>query len=122
MEVVFDYIEQAGAAIIFCIALSLLLLSSRESLIQTAELKEMISESNTVYEQMFEYSEELASYDEVIGSLLTELAYDVQIVDDMIVRENYTYLNFDLSRVEKRSYKKTYEYDASGNIEKVIYK
>jgi ferredoxin-fold anticodon binding domain-containing protein len=87
--------------------------------------KVQISKENILYENERTYDEvkEIKStYADLISVLLGDLDYDVVINNMTILKENYNYKMFDFSVIPQGEYTKTYEYDSSGNIAKVIFK
>ena len=123
MENGLKLVDNAVAVILFCAALFILIQSSREYTMQTAELTKLISEQKSVYEQQGnKNSEKLVSYEEVIGCLLSEITYDVYVGGHKFECEDYSYLRYDLSVIQKKSYEKLYEYDADGTLKTVVYR
>lgn len=76
-------------------------------------------ENYRIYEEV---KESHTTYAELIAMLFGDLDYDVQINDMTILKEKYNYKTFDFSVIPVENYIKFYQYDASGNILKVIYK
>jgi len=104
---------------------TLLLYSNRslDKIISTTRIQ--ISEENIYYENerlYDEIKESKTTYAEIITTLLGDLDYDVQINNMTILKENYNYTMFDFSVIPQGEYTKTYQYDSSGNIVKMIFK
>jgi len=106
-------------------AVTLFLFSNRslDKIISTIRIQ--ISTENIFYEKERPYDEikeGKTTYEEIITTLLGDLDYDVLINNMTIFKENYNYKMFDFSVIPQGEYTKTYQYDSSGNIVKVIFK
>ncbi len=125
MQNVTKLMEIAVSVFIFCVAGTLFLMSNREMNHLITLTKNEVSNQNIYYENeraLDEIQESKITYDEIISTLLGDLDYDIQIDDMTILKENYNYQEFDFSTVPQAEFTKSYEYDSSGNIVKVIYK
>ncbi len=125
MQNVTKFLEMAASLFIFCIALTFLLYQTRLLNDLITAIKAQISNQDIFYEQersLDEIQEGKVSYAEVIATLFGDLDYDIQINNMTILKENYNCQIFDFTTVPKMEYTKSYQYDSSGNIVKVIYK
>ena len=125
MQNVTKFLETVASVLLFCIAVSFFLYQIRVLNTLTVSAKEEICKQDIYYEQertLDEIQESKVSYAEVISTLFGDLDYDIQINNMTIVKENYNYQIFDFSTVPNAEYMKSYQYDSSGNIVKVIYR
>ena len=125
MQNISKLLELSASILMFCIAVTLLLYSNRslDKIISSTRIQ--ISSENIFYENerlYDEIKESKTTYAEIITTLLGDLDYDVQINSLTILKENYNYKMFDFSVIPQGEYTKTYQYDSSGNIVKVIFK
>ena len=125
MQNISKLLELTAFILMFCMAVTLLLYSYRslEKIISTARIQ--VSTENIFHEDerlYDEIKESKTTYAEIITTLLGDLDYDVLINNIMILKENYNYRMFDFSVIPQGDYTKTYQYDASGNIVRVIFK
>jgi hypothetical protein len=119
------FLEMAAYVCIFCTAVTLLLFYNRSINKLITSAKNEANYQNNYYESEQSLAEILQgkiSYAEVIASLIGDLDYDIQINDMTILKESYNYQNFDFSAIPQTEYTKSYLYDSSGKIVKVIYK
>ena len=125
MQNVTRLLETAASLLLFCIAVTFFLYQIRVLNTLTTSAKEEICKQDIYYEQertFDEIQESKVSYAEIISTLFGELDYDIQINNMTILKDNYNYQIFDFSTVPNTEYTKSYQYDSSGNIVKVIYK
>ncbi len=118
-------IEVSSYIFMFCAAITILLFFNRGMNNLIVSTKTQVSNQNILYENERSYEdikESKVSYSEVISVLLGNLEYDIQINDMTILKESYNYQEFDFSIVSQAEYTKSYQYDSSGNIIKVVYK
>ncbi len=125
MQNISKLLELSASILMFCMTVTLLLYSNRslDKIISTTRIQ--ISEENIYYENerlYDEIKESKTTYAEIITTLLGDLDYDVQINNMTILKENYNYMMFDFSVIPQGEYTKTYQYDSSGNIVKMIFK
>lgn len=125
MQNISKLLELSASILMFCLAVTLLLYSNRslDKIISSTRIQ--ISSENIFYENerlYDEIKESKTTYAEIITTLLGDLDYDVQINSLTILKENYNYKMFDFSVIPQGEYTKTYQYDSSGNIVKVIFK
>ncbi len=122
MKNITDYLEIAAYIFIFCIAGTLLLYQNRELNYFITAMKNVADNQNILYEQSYDKPDNSkVSYAELITVLSGDIGCDIQINDLPILKENYNYQEFDFSGVPQSDYTKSYQYDYSGNIVKVIY-
>lgn len=122
MENVTAFLRTAAFMIMFCLAGFYLLYQYRtlNSVIYTA--KTDISKRDILYEQYLDVmKEDKVSYAEIITGLLNELDYDIRINNMIISKADFNYHEFDFSNIPEGEYVKSYEYDSSGDIDRVIY-
>ncbi len=125
MQNVTKLMEIAFGVFLFCAAGTLFLMSYRELNFLVVSTKAEISRDDIFYENersLDEIKKGKVTYAEMITTLLGDLDYDIQINNMTILKENYNYQEFDFSIVPQREYTKSYLFDSSGNIVKVIYK
>lgn len=125
MENTTKLLDMASYIFMFCMAVTILVFYDRglNNLISSA--KNEINNQNIYYEKeryIDEFTESKVAYADLISTLLSDLDYDIQIDDMSILKENYNYQQFDFSTILQAEYTKSYQYDSSGNIVKVIYK
>jgi hypothetical protein len=87
--------------------------------------KNQIGTENIFYENQRLYDEikeSKTTYAEIITTLLGDLDYDILINNMTILKDNYNYKMFDFSIIPQGEYTKTYQYDSSGNIVRVVFK
>ena len=125
MQNISKLLELSASILMFCIAVTLLLYSNRslDKIISSTRIQ--ISSENIFYENerlYDEIKESKTTYAEIITTLLGDLDYDVQINSLTILKENYNYKMFDFSVIPQGEYTKTYQYDSSGNIVRMIFK
>ena len=125
MQSITKFLEMTVSIIMFCIAVTFLLYQERLLNHLTTSVKEEISNQDIYYEQersLDEIQESKISYGEIISILFGDLDYDIQINNMTILKENYNCQIFDFSTIPLGEYTRSYQYDSSGNIVKVIYK
>lgn len=123
MENAVKLIERAFAIFLFGLAALILFPMSRELSTEIVSVKNLTAEQNIIYEQPIdELNPESVPYAEIISSLLGNLEYDVEINQVEINKDTYDYKTFNFTQILPGEYQKSYEYDSSGNIVKVIYK
>lgn len=125
MQNISKLLELSASILMFCMAVTLLLYSNRslDKIISSTRIQ--ISSENIYYEDerlYDEIKESKTTYAEIITTLLGDLDYDVQINSLTIFKENYNYKMFDFSVIPQGEYTKTYQYDSSGNIVRMIFK
>lgn len=125
MQNISKLLELSASILMFCMAVTLLLYSNRslDKIISSTRIQ--ISSENIYYEDerlYDEIKESKTTYAEMITKLLGDLDYDVQINSLTILKENYNYKMFDFSVIPQGEYTKTYQYDSSGNIVRMIFK
>lgn len=123
MEPVLDFLYENIRVILFCIALSIFLMISGALNKQFDIIKKNINESPVIYEQVKEdVTENEIKYEDVIGSLINGLSYNIEINNIVIQVDSFNYLLFDYSQIPKTLYTKTIQYNKDEQIEKIIYK
>ncbi len=125
MQNLTKFLETVTYLIIFCMAGTILLFHSRSLNNFITTVKKEISSQNIFYEKertSDEIQESKVTYTELISTLFVDPDYDIQINSMTILKENYNYREFDFSTVPQAEYTKSYQYDSSGDIAKVIYK
>lgn len=122
MDSSLTFLERISNLLIFCMAISMLYIGS-STLWQTINtLKISISKQQVLFEQALEaVNAEKVEYDEIIGSLMGELTYDIVINDMIINKDDYNPQRVDYKKIKNTSYNKTYVLDPEGNILKIIY-
>lgn len=84
-----------------------------------------MSRENVFYDNYRTYDQisiNKTTYAELLAMLFRDLDYDIQINDITILKENYNYQSFDFSVIPKVNFIKSYEYDAKGNIVRVVFR
>lgn len=123
MENIVKLFERAFEVFLFGLSALILLSMSRELSSEIGLVKNLTAEQNIIYEQQIdELDPGSVSKAEIISSLLGSLEYDVEINQLDINKDTYDYKIFDFSQIPSGEYKKSYKYDSSGNIIKVIFK
>lgn len=125
MQNISKLLELSASIFMFCMAVTIVLYSNRSLDKIISSTKVQISKENILYvnERTYDEVKEIKStYADLISVLLGDLDYDVVINNMTILKENYNYKMFDFSVIPQGEYTKTYEYDSSGNIAKVIFK
>lgn len=123
MQNVRKLLEISAYVVMFCTAVLLLLYSERALSRLIISTKDKISNNHILYEKYRTYeeiNENKTTYAEIIAMLFGDLDYDVQINDLVISKSNYNYKSFDFSVIVQTDYIKSYQYDTSGDIVKVI--
>ena len=122
MENITDFLEKAAFILVFCLAGTLLFNENKVLNERITYIKTDITKQETVYMQPLQnIPNEKVTYQELIGTLMGNLDYDIQINQMTIDNDLFNYQDFDLSSIPKNNYIKTYEYDSNGNIVKVVY-
>lgn len=118
MESLIEYLYTISSVFIFCMALSLLIIMNKNlnQLIFTAG--ESLKQVNTVYEQTYESIEDsnIITYSKLIGLLVDDLEYQIEINGCLINPEDYKYLTFYYPIIPQTNYRAFYYYNLSGNI------
>lgn len=125
MQNIFKLLELSASILMFCMAVTLLFYSNRSLNKIIATTKNQIGTENIFYENQRLYDEikeSKTTYAEIITTLLGDLDYDVLINNITILKDNYNYKMFDFSVIPQGEYTKTYQYDSSGNIVRVVFK
>ncbi|MGB8455266.1 MAG: hypothetical protein WCD89_23410 [Anaerocolumna sp.] len=106
-------------------AVTILLFQDRSLNRLITTIKSDISNQNIFYEDestLEEIQEGKVTYAKLISTLFGNPDYDIQINNIIILKENYNYQEFDFLSIPEGEYTKSYQYDSSGNIVRVIYK
>lgn len=123
METIYDYIHQVSAVFIFCFALAILIIGSRNLDKWILTVKGEIQNTNIIYEyNEVEEHESDITYSNLVALLLNDIETDV-IIDGLILKqEEFNPLSFDYSKVPIANYSKTCQYNPNGSIATIIYK
>ena len=123
-----ELLLQAVAGILFCVAITLLFHQVSEYDRALAIVKHSYQNQQTVSMEPNKYSSEIhsamknqVSYGELIASLCDSLEYDVEINGSLIRKYEHTPDKIDDYCISMQSYQKSYAYDSSGEITKIIY-
>lgn len=110
----------AFSTILFCVGVALLIYSSR---IYTDTLKNIRNSyrDKEIYQQYNGEDSSILSYAELVSTLCNGLDYDI-VIDGSIIRKGvFMPDTIKYSNIRSINYKKSYEYDNSGNIQRIIY-
>jgi hypothetical protein len=123
MDTIYDYIHQVSAVFIFCFALGILIIGSRNLDKWILTVKGEIQNTNIIYEDnQVERQESDITYSYLVAYLLNDIESDV-IIDGLVLkREEFNPLNFDYNIIPKSFYSKTYQYNSNGSIATIIFK
>lgn len=122
MEHLWDYMHQITGIFIFCFGLSLLLYTNRQLNELIITTNQQVTNANTLYEQENnEMMGNVCTYNQLIAITLGTLDYDIRIENLYIEADYFNPLEFDYSQIPIKEYRKTYEYDDSGQISLVCY-
>lgn len=117
---VIKFMEQYLSAIVFLIAVSLLLFQTNICL-ETIQINKDALSSDIIYEQLYEIETDSITYSELIATLFYELEYDIQINSQLISKYDHLDISLLSYNIPKTMYIRSYAYDNSGNITRVIY-
>lgn len=121
MEHITELIHQAFAVFLFCISITVLLISYH-SYLNTLNSAKRIQKNDIIYQQYQENEKDIAPRSEVIALLLHELDYDVEIDGILISKSEDTEENISSYYITHEKYLKSYAYDNDGIITRIIYK
>lgn len=120
MSNVTKLLYQVFEALMFCIAVSLLLIGYRSFMTVVACSKE-IAEEQVVFEQNHELKEPYVTKGELIAMLFTPLEYDIEIDGFFISKYENVKDNLSSYPIGEANYRKNYIYDDDGNIIRILY-
>lgn len=122
MESSLSFLEKIAGLLIFCMALSILLMEYSVMQNTITSLRRAINNQEVLYDQSLEViNEGLVPYAGVVGILMSELTCDITINNIEINKDTYNPLTFDFTRIHNTSYKKSYEINLTGDIVKIIF-
>lgn len=121
MENVTKYIQLTLYVILFLVGMYLMLNHSVKYSNIISNVRDRFKDKEKVlYEQQI-LEENYVSYKELIAKLLNNLEYDIEIDGLLINKKEHNALKIESYGIEKADYIKTYIYDKSGNIIKIVY-
>jgi hypothetical protein len=106
--------------VLFCAGIYVLI-SEEKTYVQTLEIIRENIKDNELYQQYTNTDRETIGYSEIISSLLNPLEYDVMVDSIFINKDTHGKDKIEGYGINRKSYKKSYEYDDYGNITTVIY-
>lgn len=112
--------KSTGAIIIFMIGLFVMMYESR-AYIHTLEIVRNQQKEEVLYQQYYFADKEIVSYAELVAILFRPLEYDIKIDRILIPKETYQPDHITKYIIDENDYKKHYEYDAGGNLARIIY-
>lgn len=112
--------KSTGAVIVFMIGLIVMMYESRTYL-QTLEIVRNQQKEEVLYQQYYSADKEIVSYAELVAILLRPLEYDIRINKALISKETHQPDLITDYNIEIGDYKKNYEYDAGGDLVRIIY-
>lgn len=127
MEHALKFVEYGAAALVFVLAVSLLLQSRNEMNMLIHSVESTVKDTNVVYESADEdisTADDIISHTELCSLLAGPLDYDVTVVnkENIVIfsKDSYNYLLFDFDSVPSATYfKRSYIYNESSMIQSV---
>lgn len=115
-----ELILSAISAIIFCGAIILLFnqVKSYSKLLNVIQAE--YTQESVMYESSYTGSDDV-SYHELIASLFDTLEYDLEINGLLISKYEHTVDQIDTYIIANTAYTKSYYYDSSGMVTRIIY-
>lgn len=120
MSNVTKLLYQVFAALMFCIAISLLLFGYRSFMSVVASSKE-ITDEQVIFEQNHEFEEAFVTKGDLIAMLFTPLEYDIEIDGFLINKYENVKDNLSSYPIVEANYRKSYVYNDDGNIIRILY-
>ena len=111
---------QVFAAIMFCIAVSLLLFGYRSFMTVVASSSKVVEEQ-VIFEQKHELVEPFVKKGDLIAMLFTPLEYDIEIDGFYISKHEKVKDNLSSYPIADANYSKSYVYNEDGNIIRILY-
>lgn len=119
---------QAIETIIFCIAVTLLLIQAKQytnilqTLNHTEQKNSLMYEEQKIYtDNQHEMLVESISYKGLIASLCDTLEYDLEIDGLLISKYEHIPEHIEEYNIKEKRYRKSYAYDTCGNVTRIIY-
>lgn len=108
------------AAIMFCIGVFYFLSSSKllNTLLQTTRDQ---YKDEQLYQQNLIPGDDIVTYAELIATLFQNLDYDIKVNDTVIKANQHEVESINEYNIVVTNYKKSYVYDASGDIVMIVY-
>lgn len=115
-----DFIHQAFAIVLFCIAVTILLVTYH-SYIATLNNSKKIQKEEIMFQQYRERKENIVFKSDVITMLFHPIEYDLEIDGYLISKTENVKKNVATYMINHDRYKKSYSYDNKGNITRIIF-
>lgn len=129
MDNALNFLEHSMGALIFILALHLLILLRNDVNGLITSTKETVSETNVLYGAEvddIQDTDELISYTDLCAVLARPLDYDIEVIGTSNTvtyqKDTYNYLMFDFTDIPSADYyKRVYQYDVDAVINKIQY-
>lgn len=122
MESSFTFLERISGVLIFCMAISILIMENSILHNTISTLNRSISSQEVLYKHHLEEIDHgVVPYAEVIGILMSELSCDIIVNHIEIKKDIHSPQTFDFTRIDEGRYSKRYELNTKGIIVKIIY-
>lgn len=121
MDNVTKLLHLAFAAMVFCIGAVCLFFETRTYSSSLAGVRELYKDDKEGYMQYNEKEIMIVPYSKLVAILMQPLEYDIMIDGKLIDKDSHTADQIYSYGIQQINYRKTYQYDAEGDVNLIVY-